>query len=144
MYEIIWLTYFSHYSESLVLSKTSVLLSSRFPSVWEWWWWWWGGVGEVFSEQAYCPCARAKIDGKFQSLVRTPCCAAWPQNNIQAHTCKHTTRMPYFHVSHSACWCDDRGVVARRASRQSTAMKSCASGGNWVVCLGVNVITAPS
>lgn len=94
-------------------------------------------VGEVFSEQAYCPGARAKIDGKFQSLVRTPCCAAWPQNNIQAHTCKHTTRMPYFHVSRSACWCDDRDVVARRASRQSTAMKSCASRGSSEWCVWV-------
>lgn len=32
-----------------------------------------------------CLSARAKIDSKLQSLLRTPHCAAWPQNNTHRH-----------------------------------------------------------
>lgn len=46
-----------------------------------------------------CLSARAKIDSKLQSLLRTPHCAAWPQNNTHRHilTDSHTN------VKHAVC-----------------------------------------
>lgn len=44
------------------------------------------------------PVPGQKIDSKFQSLLRAPRRAAWPQNNIQTcthrATCKHTVHCP--------------------------------------------------
>lgn len=74
-----------------------------------------------------CPSARAKIDSKLQSLLRTPHCAAWPQNNTHRHThtfaYKHeiSSALPYFYISLSACWCDDRTENFRSVPADSSA-----------------------
>lgn len=98
-----------------------------------------------------CPSARAKIDSKLQSLLRTPHCAAWPQNNTHRHTLADShTNMKYtvccptsiFPVQPVDVTITQK--LSQCANRQSCTKVMCQWRKLWVWFTDVNAITASS
>jgi len=96
-----------------------------------------------------CHSARARIDSKLQSLLRTPHSATWPQNNTETYTrrliqynMKYTLCcpiLPYFLFS-PMTWRSHADFIAMC---QLAANVMCQWRKLWVWFTDVNAITAP-
>lgn len=96
-----------------------------------------------------CPSARAKIDSKLQSLLRTPHCVAWPQNNTHRHTLAGLRTI----IEYTVCCpisifpIQPVEVTIRQTTSvptESPALKWCASKVNWLWITDVIAIAVPS
>lgn len=99
-----------------------------------------------------CLSARAKIDSKLQSLLRTPHCAAWPQNNTHRHiptdlhtnvnytVCCPTSLFPMQPVDVTIT----QNPLQLCANQQSCTRVMCLQRKLWVWFTDVNAIMASS